>query len=105
MLSNYYFDIAKFGKCMAVAEPKSAHFGINIWHGPDDRRSKITYEITVTGGPAQNQIPFDAALEDAVRIAVGHFEQSSGSNHADFRFQCSPVTHRWQGIFARPLGG
>lgn len=105
MLSNYYFDSAKFGVCTAVGEPKSDHFRVDIWHGSDDRRIKITYEITVTGGPVQNQIPLDAALEEAVRIAVGHFEQSSGSNHTDFRFQCGPETSRWNGMFARKLGG
>lgn len=105
MLSNFIFDSAKFGKSIAVTEPRDSYFIVNIWHGRDDRRIKVSYEITVTGAPAKDEMPFDAAPEDATRIAIGHFEQDSGSNHADFRFQCSPATPRWQGKFVRPLGG
>lgn len=97
---RFNFDSSKFGKCFIATEQKGSYVSIDISHGPNDRATTVQYRISVTGEPPAIPAPRSSTQEDAARIAVGHFEASSGSNHAIFEFRCGPMTQRWTGEFS-----
>lgn len=92
------FDSANFGKCLAETHRQTVFIRVLIWYHVGDVAKKVEYEIIVSGPRPPGQIPGGGEAEDAARIAICHFVDSSGSNHTTHRWSCTERTGRWPGV-------
>jgi hypothetical protein len=102
---RFKFETRRHGRCQAEAEQQGEKIAIDIWWDQNTDPKRVEYLLHIKDLPLPRQIPEGGALQDAVRIAVNHFETFKTKDGDDFEFHCSRITMRWDGKLYNKMGG